>query len=170
MNCDRIEEFIPRYLENDLSEEDRGTVEAHLASCARCRESLEAFTTLEESLGRLKVAVPSWETAEARLVRSFGFEKRRSFTALVFNAPFFVGLSFVLFGVVFFLRGNTALFALQSLGRHFAFPFGGLERTLTRWFEAFAGLDLTILISIYGMLTIALLGASRLLVLKFGRK
>ena len=170
MKCDEIEELMPRYVEGDLSETDRRSVEAHLATCAGCRESLEAFTALELSLGGLKAAVPSWKTAEARFVREAGLAKKRSIPRLVFTAPVMAGFSFIAVGIAFFLRGDAILFALESLFARFVFSLDGLTQTGSRWFVELAGLDLTVLIGIYGSLLIALLAATRLLVMRFARK
>lgn len=170
MDCNRIEELMPQYLEGDSSLDERQMVEDHLESCARCRESLDAFTDLEKSLGRLKTTVPSWKTVEARFVKGAHFDKRRSFAAFVFKAPFLTGLTFITFGITCFLKGNAILAALQSLGDRSAVSLGGFEQTLARWFEAFAGVNPIILMSIYGLLLISLLGASRLLLLRSARK
>jgi len=170
MNCDRIEELIPRYLDGDLGEGERRMIDDHLASCAYCRESLETFTALEESLGRLTETVPAWKTAEARLSRSLGLERRRSFAPLVFNAPFIAGLSFIAFGIVLFVNGDAIFPALQFLGSRLAASLGALTQDLSRLLGEAAGLNPTALISIYGLLTISLLWGTRILVLRFGKR
>ena len=170
MNDNHIEELIPRYLDNDLSDDERSMVAAHLSSCAECRSSLETFTAIEESLVELGAAVPSWKTAEARFTRSLGFEKRRSLASLVFNAPVFLGLSFIALGIVLFLRGRLILLSLHSLGPRLSAPFAGFEDALSRLFAAAAGADVAVLLWIYGLLTLALLYAGREIVVGFGRK
>ncbi|MFA4948928.1 MAG: zf-HC2 domain-containing protein [Candidatus Krumholzibacteriia bacterium] len=170
MNCNRIEELLVQYLEGDLSANERRTVDAHVASCAKCRRSLETFMSLEESLGTLKETVPSWKTAEARFSRRAGLEKRRSIPAFVFNAPFVAGLSFVALGVVLFLRGNVIFPAIQSLGPRFAASFDALAQDLSRLFADAAGINVTLLIAIYGFLTFAFMCGTSALVFRFGRK
>lgn len=170
MNCNEIEELMPRYMEGDLSEADRCSIESHLASCAGCRESLEIFTALERSLVNLKAAAPAWKMAEARLVREAGLAKRRSIAGFVFTSPVMAGLSFIAIGVAFMLRGNAILSVLQSLLARFAFSLGDLEQIGGRWLAAFAGVDLAMLIGIYGLTLLAILAATRLLVLRFARK
>jgi anti-sigma factor RsiW len=170
MNCNGIEELIVQYLEGDLSAEERRTVDAHVASCAECRCSLETFMSLDESLGHLKEAVPSWKTAEARFERRAGIEKRRSIPAFVFNAPFIAGLSFIALGVVLFLRGNVIFPAIQSLGPRFAASFDSLAQDLSRFFANAAGMDVTVLVAIYGLLTFAFMCGTSAFVFKFGRK
>ena len=170
MNDDHIEGLIPRYLENELSDDERSMVAAHLALCAECRSSLETFTALEESLAELGAAVPSWKTAEARFTRGHGFEKRRPLASIVFNAPVFLGLSFIAFGIVLFLRGRLILLSLQSLGPRLSTPLTGFEEALSRLFAAAAGADVAVLLSIYVLLALAVLYAGNEIVVGFGRK
>ena len=170
MNCNRIEELLVQYLEGDLADDERRTVDEHVASCAECRRSLEAFMSLEESLVRLKETVPSWKTAEARFFRRASLERRRWIPAFVFNAPFIAGLSFVALGVVLFLRGNVIFPALQSLGPRFTASFDALVQDLSRLFAEAAGLNVTALVAIYGLLTFALMCGTSAVVFRFGRK
>lgn len=170
MNDNHIEELIPRYLDNDLTDDEQSMVAAHLASCAECRSSLETFTELEESLVELGAAVPSWKTAEARFGRRFGFQKRGALAPLLLNAPVLLGLSFIALGVVLFLRGRLILVSVHSLGPRLSAPLAGFEEVFSRWVAAAAGTDATVLLWIYGLLTLALLFAGNEIVMGFGRK
>jgi anti-sigma factor RsiW len=170
MNCNHIEELLVQYIEGDLSADERRTVDAHVASCVECRASLATFMSLEESLGTLGEAVPSWKTAEARFSRRAGIEKRRSIPAFVFNAPFIAGLSFVALGVVLFLNGNVLFPAMRSLGPRFAASFDAFAQDLSRFFANAAGLNVTVLIAIYGFLTFAFMCGTSAFVFRFGRK
>ena len=170
MNCDRIEELLVPFLEGDLSTDELQAVEEHLASCAECRASLTTFMSLEESLGTLRENVPSWKTAEARFSRRAGLERRRSIPAFVFSAPFVAGLSFVVLGLVLFLRGNVIFPAIQSLGPRFAASFDSSVQSLSRIFADAAGTNVTMLVAIYGFLTFALMCGTSALVFRFGRK
>lgn len=170
MNCRHIEELLPRYLENDLSADDRRGIDEHVASCARCRQSLETFRELEESLGELAASVPSWKAAEAGLARRFGMRPRRSIAAVLESPPFVAGLSFVALGVVLFVRGKLILGAMQSLGPRSSIALDDFARTISGWFAAAAGVDVTLLLVIYGLLTLGLLYWSSRFVLGFGRK
>jgi anti-sigma factor RsiW len=170
MNCNRIEELLVLYIEGDLSADERRSVDAHVASCAECRASLSTFMSLEESLESMREAVPSWKTAEARFSRRAGFGKRRSIPELVFNAPVVAGFSFVALGVVLFLKGNVLFPALRSLGLRFAASFDAFAQSLSRLFADAAGLNITVLVAIYGILTFALMCATSAFVFRFGRK
>jgi anti-sigma factor RsiW len=170
MNCNRIEELLVQYLEGDLPDDERRAVDAHLESCTECRRSLEAFMGLEESLANLKETVPPWKTAEARFVRGAGLGQRRWLAASVLNAPVFAGLSFVALGVVLFLRGDVLFPAIRSLGTRFAASFDSLAQSLARFFADAAGMNVTLLVAIYGLLTFALMCGTSALVFRFGRK
>ena len=130
----------------------------------------QGSVTLEESLAELGAAVPSWKTAEARFTRGHGFEKRRPLASIVFNAPVFLGLSFIAFGIVLFLRGRLILLSLQSLGPRLSTPLTGFEEALSRLFAAAAGADVAVLLSIYVLLALAVLYAGNEIVVGFGRK
>jgi predicted anti-sigma-YlaC factor YlaD len=170
MKCNEIEKLMPRYVEGDLSEAERRSVESHLASCTACHECLEAFTALEQSLVGLKTAVPRWKTVEARFLREAGFGRRQSIPRLIFTTPVMAGLSFVALGFAFIFRGNTILSALQGLLSRFAFSLSNLERVGTNWLAAFAGVDFAMLIGIYGLTLIAILAGTGLLAMRFARK
>ncbi len=79
MNCERILDMLPAFLENGLDSGDGALVEAHLKACPACaallsalretREALRAFPELEvwpELLGRLR-AIPE-EAVKPRLI------------------------------------------------------------------------------------------------------
>lgn len=170
MNCTRIEELLVQYLEGDLTADEMRAVDAHVDSCAECRRSLDAFLALEDSLGALKETVPPWKAAEARFVRGAGFGRRRSLAASVLNAPVFAGLSFIALGVVLFLRGNVLFPAIRSLGPRFAASFDSFVQSLSRAFADAAGVNVTLLVAIYGLLTFMLMCGTSALVFRFGRK
>jgi anti-sigma factor RsiW len=56
--CSHIEALLPAYLEQDLPDADVARVRAHVQTCAACRESLAAFTALEQSLVSRRAEVP----------------------------------------------------------------------------------------------------------------
>ena len=70
MNCSQIQELLSDYYDNELCEEDRQHVEAHLKTCDRCAESLAAFESLSLLAGKLSAPTPPagmWGELEARL-------------------------------------------------------------------------------------------------------
>jgi anti-sigma factor RsiW len=62
MNCDRTEQMLSAFLEGDLSSADESAVNAHVASCESCRESLDAYRALEDELVSRRDLVPPADT------------------------------------------------------------------------------------------------------------
>ena len=59
MHCRKVLELLPKFIENDFSEEERSAVEAHLRECEECRLEFEAMGRLVETLESLPpVGVP----------------------------------------------------------------------------------------------------------------
>jgi anti-sigma factor RsiW len=170
MSCERMEEQLQRYLEGDLSQGERAEVEVHLRSCARCRRSLADFEALEASLGTLRAAIPEWKTAEATFLRRAGLERRPTVLAFVLSGPMLAAAALVSFGIAFFFKGSGLSAAARILFVRSEASLASFEQMSGGWLRAFAGVDPTLLMAIYGLLTIGLLGASGLLVLKFCRK
>lgn len=50
MKCERVEELLSPYMEDDLSQEDRRAVEEHLKSCPSCSLLLSSLKETTESL------------------------------------------------------------------------------------------------------------------------
>ncbi len=50
MKCEHIEELLSPYLENELSQEQKQTVAAHLKACSSCRELLSLLQEVSASL------------------------------------------------------------------------------------------------------------------------
>jgi predicted anti-sigma-YlaC factor YlaD len=69
MADDHIEEMLPRYVEGDLSSDERRSVEEHLSSCHDCRDALELCASLEEALVSFKMKRPSSKTTYTAIER-----------------------------------------------------------------------------------------------------
>ncbi|MDR1558159.1 MAG: DUF4349 domain-containing protein [Clostridiales bacterium] len=50
LDCDKVTELIPLYIDNELSEEERAGVEGHLASCGPCKARYEEMCSLMSAL------------------------------------------------------------------------------------------------------------------------
>ena len=50
-----VDDSLPRYCDGDLSAADRQRVDAHLATCARCRTALEEIRFSANVVRQLKV-------------------------------------------------------------------------------------------------------------------
>lgn len=59
MDCERIEELLSLYLEDELSEEEKSTVNSHVKACPACSSLLTLLRQTKESLSRFPEAEPS---------------------------------------------------------------------------------------------------------------
>ena len=59
MNCKKIQEKFPDFLVGDLDQKSKERVQAHIASCASCREELESLSAIWTKLGVLPEERPS---------------------------------------------------------------------------------------------------------------
>ena len=60
MHCRKVLELLPKFIENDFSEEESREISAHLESCDRCRLECESMRGLVERLEAFPImGVPS---------------------------------------------------------------------------------------------------------------
>lgn len=57
-NCERIFEFLPNYINGNLSEPDIAIVVSHLARCRKCREEAAFLIALKKNAGQFTEDVP----------------------------------------------------------------------------------------------------------------
>jgi HEAT repeat protein len=81
MNCERTKEQLVDYLSSQLSEAEHAALAAHLATCANCREELQATQRLWQTLG----AVPTPEPGPS--LRPEFYAMLATFREEVKNAP-----------------------------------------------------------------------------------
>ncbi|MDH5186715.1 MAG: zf-HC2 domain-containing protein [candidate division WOR-3 bacterium] len=104
MNCHWVKEKIFPYLDGEVTAEERGKIEAHLASCQSCAEELACFKNIRTTAHTLDELKPS-DYFEMRLKRrlqvtpkssvwSFLWKRRLAWAAAL---PVLVILSFIIF-------------------------------------------------------------------------
>ena len=84
MTCSRIETDGMRYIDGEMSPQDRAEYERHLENCAECRRSLEGFSGLQTLTGRIKMKDPTdefWEVYWKSLYRRI--ERRIAWAVLL---------------------------------------------------------------------------------------
>lgn len=64
MRCDEIRPMLSGYLDGELDEKSRQTVERHLATCANCRTEHERLKKLTEVTNEMKFREPAKEVWE----------------------------------------------------------------------------------------------------------
>jgi predicted anti-sigma-YlaC factor YlaD len=170
MNCRDIDELVPRYLEGEASDEERLAFEGHVASCAQCAESLEAFKEIDTSLVRMKETLPSWKRAEARFMRSTSSGARRPALSLIWNTPVVCGLLFVVLGVVLFIQGRPLAYGMEIVGSRLSVAQHEIGLAVARFLSDMQSLDLAVLVSLCLILTVIPLVAFGFAVQRFGRR
>ena len=66
---DHIEELLPRYIEGDLTAEEKRIADEHLSSCEECRDVLDLYASLERALVSFKKERPSPKKTYAAISR-----------------------------------------------------------------------------------------------------
>lgn len=77
MKCKEVKELLLSYLDNEVTPEERGAIEAHLPSCFGCREELEALASTQRELrqafevitARASPSPYAWTALKQRLMR-----------------------------------------------------------------------------------------------------
>lgn len=70
MRCRKILELLPRFIEDDFSDDESREVSAHLSACEGCREEWKAMRDLVDRLEETPVVgvPPSFKEAVMRLL------------------------------------------------------------------------------------------------------
>ena len=87
MNCEKIEELLSPYLEDELSPEEKKEVEKHLRTCKGCSELISFMTEAKVSLAD----IPQLDVSENLLDRLYAIPGKRKRLKLSFD--FFTGCS-----------------------------------------------------------------------------
>lgn len=114
MNCPRTEE-ISQYLDNELSEEERERLEAHLKTCEICQRELAEQRKIKESLAKLGLeAIP--EEAEEKLLQTVEKEifQKKSSRWLIPAALIPIAAVFLVFLMQFIPFSSTGPAVFQS--------------------------------------------------------
>jgi len=80
MSCENFQYLITGYLDDELSAEQRQSLDAHLADCPQCRQELAELKELKEGLAMMKFKEPGdaeleryWHGIYNRLERGIGW-------------------------------------------------------------------------------------------------
>lgn len=57
--CEKVEALLPAFVSEELPADEAANVRTHVESCATCRESLAAFSSLEQSLVTRRHEIPA---------------------------------------------------------------------------------------------------------------
>ena len=114
MRCDQAQELITARLDNELSADEHGAIEAHLHTCERCQRALTAESRLKQQLKLARQEV----TAPAALRRELESEIASRRPAVTTEGGFARWFSFrhwrPAFAVALLVIAITALFFVKS--------------------------------------------------------
>jgi anti-sigma factor RsiW len=177
MNREQFEELLPAYLEGDLDEATSAQVHVALTESAELRSSLNAYRALEDSLTMRREQVPpasqflewlpQWAAAR-KIARVHARSPLHGFFNTILSWPSLATLGFLVAGMWsfwhrdaiadFFAEGQMDTSGVESMGR----SFSTLITTLT-------GGDMTVMIGIYGLITLGILAFTGAITARFVR-
>ncbi len=178
MNCHKIEELLPAYLENDLASDERSQVATHLDTCTECQQAVAQFKALESALVMRREAVPTFErflpalsTMMPAPVRQYARAQR--WLNVIFSTPGLASLAFVVLGLFMFTKRELMTSLLdgwvktevswQALGQ----SLQSLGQSLNQAILVSTGGDMIILSVIYGLLTVTILLFTALITMRY---
>jgi anti-sigma factor RsiW len=162
MNCDQIEELLPRLCEGDVTESERAAAAAHMERCARCRDAHARFAALERLLvARRDESPPPRRIADAVMGR-LGARRPRMRVVPRWFVPALAAV--VVFAVLApaLARLGAPAGVIEGISGWLA-SIVALCASIPRWIVEAAGSDSRIVLAVYLALTAALAAAGRLI-------
>lgn len=102
MNCEKVSSSLIGYLDGRANAEERSMVEAHLQSCAACRERAEEFRRLWDVMAEVPAVEPSFGF-DTRLRQRIATEGRPRLWAWLVPSPRLAAAVVVLVGLSVFV-------------------------------------------------------------------
>jgi anti-sigma factor RsiW len=170
MKCNECEALLPLAIDGGLSREEASQMRDHVATCERCRQSLAMYEALESSLRELALEVPSWKHARATLMRRLGYKRENSVLALLSNLPFMTSLGLAALGIASWLWQGYVLRAMQFTSNGISIAFDRAFTFLLGYVRQIPGIDYAVLLQAYLVMTILIVIASGMSVMRYVRK
>lgn len=186
MNRERFEELLPAWLDGELSESEMAQMESALAESPELRESAALSRKLEDALVLRRSDVPPIDRFIDNLAPAWGVSTalargehsllRRWLDAIV-SVPALAVMGFMMLGLWTFWHQDlvTSLFSNRvdgvAIGERFAnaFSIDGFGRSVSALTELMPGGDMTLLIALYSLMTIAILAMTGVMTARFVR-
>lgn len=131
MNCEKIQELLSPYIEDELSDEENRDVEKHLQGCSSCRMLLVSLKEAREAMG----AFPQLEVSERLMSQLYGLPHRKkrfefSFDFLVRPSlqPILAAATIVLTLVSFYFFSPNKAQIDKSINRQIHLGYSEIER------------------------------------------
>jgi anti-sigma factor RsiW len=87
LSCNRMENDGMRYIDGEMTDDERSAFEEHLASCDDCRRSMEEMQRIERLTGMVRIRDPQdefWEKYWKRIYRRL--ERRTAWLMIIVGA------------------------------------------------------------------------------------
>jgi predicted anti-sigma-YlaC factor YlaD len=170
VSCEKFEDLLPLYVEGDLPAEERSRVDEHVASCARCRESLAFYSELETSLTSLRSLRPSHVRTAAAVSDRLGLRPRRRARRSFVNVPAIVSAGVIVLGIVLYDFRNIVADFFARVGVGASNGYSRAVTDLTQGAAQVSGGSEWVLITIFaGVFALVMLVGSWM-VLRFVRR
>lgn len=137
MECERIEDLLPLYIDGDLSAEEAAGVTAHLAVCESCEQSLETYRALESSLSTIPGFIPDPRTVASEVADRLGLEKKNSIAGIFRRMSFVWTFSVATAALILLISRFDYVSALISGQESFV---DSTTRSMDYWTEAMSGI------------------------------
>lgn len=170
MNCEHVEELLGPLAGGELDAATEADVRAHVASCARCRESLAAYEAVESALVLRRGEVPAPGRildAALRAVRPHRSSRARTVMDAVFSPASLAAFAFAFAGLASFVYRGALVRFLSGFSTPSEWAFAGDH--ITRALLVFTGGDVWMLTAVYAGLTAIVLLGTGLVGLRFLR-
>ena len=148
MTDDHIEELLPRYIEGDLTAEQKRAVDEHLSSCDDCRDALGLYTSLEKTLIALKRERPSSKRIYAGIERRLPLDPVFSPLSLLRNPTILGSAAVSLIAILTILFREQLSLALTRFGGFSFDSLTGSFEVIPEWIVRSTGGDAWMLVLI----------------------
>ena len=177
MNCEHIENLLPRYADGDLSRVEMGAVDSHVRECGACANSLAAYVSLEQALQSRRSEMPSAGALSRGVNRRLGLRRDRVIVGALTGLPGILSGSFIMVGIILLVFRNqlgTLIGRFESaLGQASPQATGGLGAFIEKIGYGIAqlgGMDEWTLITLYVGIAALIMLSGSLMVLRFVRE
>jgi anti-sigma factor RsiW len=126
MECERIEEILPLYIDGDLTADEAAGVSAHVARCELCAKSLETYMELENSLLALPETLPDPRKVASRTAVLLDLKKNRSVAGIARRLSFIWAISVATAGLILLVSRFDFVSAILSGQDSFVASAGSL--------------------------------------------
>ncbi|MCK4236342.1 MAG: zf-HC2 domain-containing protein [Candidatus Krumholzibacteria bacterium] len=170
MNCNDVENLLPRFVEGDTSEKENILVEKHLATCERCRESHKLYAALEESLRELRTELPSPRAVSSMVIKRLHLGRRRAAFRAILNTPVITSLLLVASSIIMLVYRGAVMQFLLRMALSSTSAIVGFSNNLPVWIMRIAGGETWVLLTVYILLTLLISLTGGLTAIRFAHK